>query len=83
MSLSRFFSPSSGTAERCTQFAERNVNAPKANRGKLQDLCLIKPVDMGKREDQGPRLQRNLEHVSVLNSQSVLRNDVTSFALAC
>ena len=30
----------------------------------------------------GPRLQTFFEHVSVLNSQSVLRNDVTSYCLA-
>ena len=34
------------------------------------------------RLDQGPRLQRNLEYGLVLNSQSVLRNDVTLYALA-
>ena len=32
--------------------------------------------------DKRPRLKTVFEHVSVLNSQSVLRNDVTSYALA-
>ena len=33
-------------------------------------------------QDQGPRLYKFFEHVSVLNSQSVLGNDVTSYCLA-
>ena len=33
-------------------------------------------------EEQGPRTTNVFEHVSVFNSQSVLRNDVTLYVLS-